>query len=119
MPVEIIDASGKLLQARVWAVLRKDDYDRMIQVAKESIAREGKIRVLIVLEAFGGWERRADWGDVTFITEHSKDIEKMALVGEEKWKDDAFAFTGKGFRSTNIEFFTPSRLEEARAWLSS
>jgi hypothetical protein len=74
MPVEIIDASGKVLQARVWAVLRKVDYDLMVPPAKESIAREGKIRVLIFLEAFGGWEWRADWGDVTFITEHSKDF---------------------------------------------
>jgi SpoIIAA-like len=119
MPAEIIDASGKLLQARVWAVLRKVDYDLIVQTAKESIAREGKIRVLIFLEAFGGWEWRADWGDVTFITEHSKDIEKIAIVGDEKWKDDAFAFTAKGFRSTAIEFFIPSRLEEARAWLSA
>jgi hypothetical protein len=118
MPVEIIDASGKLLEAKVWAVLRKIDYDQMVQAAKESIAREGKICILIFLEAFGGWEWRADWGDVTFITEHSKDIEKIAIVGDEKWKDDAFAFTAKGFRSTAIEFFTPSRLEEARAWLS-
>jgi hypothetical protein len=118
MPVEIIDASGKLLQAKVWAVLRKVDYDLIVQTAKESIAREGKIRVLIVLEAFGGWERRADWGDVTFITEHSKDIEKIAIIGDEKWKDDAFAFTGKGFRPSAIEFFPPSRLEEARAWLN-
>jgi hypothetical protein len=119
MPVEIIDASGKLLQAKVWAVLRKVDYDRMVQSAKESIAREGKIRVLIFLEAFAGWERRADWGDVSFITEHSKDIEKIAIIGDEKWKDDAFAFTGKGFRSSAVEFFTPSRLEEAQAWLGA
>jgi hypothetical protein len=119
MPVEIIDASGKLLQAKVWAVLRKVDYDLIVQTAKESIAREGKIRALIFLEAFAGWERRADWGDVTFITEYGKDIEKIAIIGEEKWKDDAFAFTGKGFRSSAVEFFTPSRLEEAREWVSA
>jgi hypothetical protein len=119
MPLDIIDDSGNMLQAKVWGVLRKVDYDRMVQSAKESIAREQKIRALIFLEAFAGWERRADWGDVTFITEHSKDLETIAIVGDEKWKDDAFAFTGKGFRSSAVEFFTPSRVEEARAWLSA
>ena len=39
--------------------------------------------------------------------------EKMAIAGDDKWQDEAFAFTAKGFRATAIEFFTPSRLNEA------
>jgi stage II sporulation SpoAA-like protein len=58
------------------------------------------------LEAFGGWEWRADWGDVTFMTEHSKDMGKIAIVGDEKWKDDAFAFTAKGFRYRHRVFYS-------------
>jgi hypothetical protein len=42
----------------------------------------------------------------------------MAIVGDEKWRDDAFAFTAKGFRPTAIEFF-PSHLTEARSWLNA
>ena len=45
--------------------------------------------------------------------------EKMAIAGDDKWQDEAFAFTAKGYRATVIEFFTPSRLNEARTWLSS
>jgi hypothetical protein len=56
---------------------------------------------------------------VSFMTEQGQHIEKMAIVGDEKWQDDVFAFTAKGFRATVIEFFTPSRLNEARTWLSS
>ena len=119
MPVEIIDVAGKLLQLTVRGILKKADYDRIIQIAKESIEREGKVRVLVFLEAFEGWERHEDWGDVSFMTEQGQHIEKMAIVGDEKWQDDAFGFTAKGFRATAIEFFTPSRLSEARTWLSS
>jgi len=119
MPVEIIDTAGKLLQLKVRGMLKKADYDRIIQIAKEAIAREGKVRALVILEAFEGWERRGDWGDVSFMTEQGQHIEKMAIVGDEKWQDDAFAFTAKGFRATFIEFFTPSRRNEARTWLSS
>jgi hypothetical protein len=43
----------------------------------------------------------------------------MAIVGDEKWRDDALAFTAKGFRPTAIEFFPASRLNEAHTWLSS
>ena len=42
MPVEIIDAAGKLLQLKVRGMLKKADYDRIIQIAKEAIEREDK-----------------------------------------------------------------------------
>jgi stage II sporulation SpoAA-like protein len=119
MPVEIIDASGKLLQIKIRGMLKKADYDRIIQIAKEAIAREGKVRALAIVEGFEGWERREDWGDVSFMMEQGKNIEKMAIVGDEKWRDDAFAFTAKGFRPTAIEFFPASRLTEARVWLNA
>ena len=119
MPVEIIDAAGKLLQIRIRGMLKKADYDRIIQIAKEAIAREGKIRALAILEGFEGWERHEEWGDVSFMIGQGQHIEKMAIVGDEKWRDDALGFTAKGFRPTAIEFFVALRLNEARAWLSS
>jgi hypothetical protein len=70
------------------------------------------------LEAFGGWQWRADWVDVTFMTEHSKDMGKIAIVGDEKWKDDAFAFTAKGFRYRHRALYSVT-LGGSRAWLSS
>ena len=119
MPVEIIDASGKLLQIKIRGMLKKADYDRIIQIARESIAREGKIRALTILDGFEGWERSGDWGDVSFMMDQGQHIEKMAIVGDEKWKDDALAFTAKGFRATAIEFFPVSSLNKARTWLAA
>ena len=98
-------------------MLKKAAYDRIIQIAKEAIEREEKVRALIILEAFERWERRGDWGDVSFMTEQGQHIDKMAIVGDEKWHDDVLAFTAKGFRPTAIEFFALSRLDEARTWL--
>jgi len=39
MSVEIIDATGKLVQLKVRGMLKKADYDRIIQIAKEAIDR--------------------------------------------------------------------------------
>jgi hypothetical protein len=119
MAVEIIDASGKLLQIQIRGMLKKADHKQLIQIAKQAIAREGKIRALIIADGFEGWERSGDWGDVTFMMEEGQQIEKMAVVGDEKWRDDALAFTAKGFRPTAIEFFPASRLSEARIWLNA
>jgi hypothetical protein len=38
---------------------------------------------------------------------------------DEKWRDDALAFTAKGFRPTAIAFFPPLHLNEARIWLNA
>jgi hypothetical protein len=119
MPVEIISSSGKLLELKIRGTLKKADHERIIQIAKATIEREGKIRALIVVEDFEGWEQHEAWGDVSFMMEEGQQIEKMAIVGDEKWKDDALAFTAKGFRPTAIEFFPPSRLNEARTWLAA
>lgn len=119
MSVEIIDASGKLLQLKIRGMLKKADHERLVQIAKEAIAREGKIRALIIAEGFQGWERHEAWGDVSFMMEEGQHIEKMAIVGDEIWKDDALAFTAKGFRPTAIEFFPTPRMNEARTWLAA
>ena len=75
-------------------MLKKAAYDRIIQIAKEAIEREEKVRALIILEAFEGWERRGDWGDVT---EQGQHIDKMAIVGDEKWQDDGWLLPPRDF----------------------
>jgi hypothetical protein len=119
MPVEVIDASGKLLQAKVRGTLQRAEYDRMLQLAKDMITREGKMRVLVLLDGFEGWERHRDWGDVSFAIQEGRNIEKMAIVGDEKWRDETLAFTAAGFRPTAIEFFAASRLADAKRWLAT
>jgi hypothetical protein len=119
MPAEIVMASGKLLEVKIVGTFQKADYDRITKTAKDAIAREGKIRALIVLERFQGWQRGDDWGDVTFSLEEGQRIEKMAIVGDEQWRDETLVFTGKGFRPTAIDFFPTSRAAEARRWLGA
>jgi len=119
MPVEVIDASGKLLQVKVRGTLQRAEYEKMLQLARETIAREGTMRVLALLDGFEGWERHRDWGDVSFVTQEGRHIEKMAIVGDEKWRDEALAFTAAGFRPTAIEFFAASQLGNAKRWLST
>ncbi len=118
MPFEIIESSSSVMTVRVMRELKKSELDRIQAAALEAIKQWGKIRVLIILDNFRGWEASPDWGDVTFMSEHSKEIEKIAIVGEEMWKDQAYAFTGKGFRPTAIEYFGPFERDRAASWLA-
>lgn len=118
MPVQIIRDTGKLLEFGIRGMLARSDYEQMIAVSRRAIAREGNIRVLVTLEEFSGWERHEGWGDMSFLMADGDQIEKIAIVGEQQWQDDTYAFTARGLRPTAIEFFPPSGLAQARAWLA-
>src|SRR3989304_6016138 len=118
MPFNVIESSGKLISVKITGELKKAELDRMQAVASEFMKREGKIKILVFLENFLGWELGADWEDVNFQLEHDRDIEKIAIIGDEKWKNLALAFTGKPFRPVEIEYFTSSQLDQARAWIA-
>lgn len=113
----VIREEGNLLIGEFRGVLARAEFDECTRHAEEAIRQHGKVRMLILLEGFAGWERGADWGDVSFALDHDQDVERMAIVGDEQWKDEFFAFTAAPFRTTKIEFFPPSRLDAARAWV--
>jgi SpoIIAA-like len=119
MPFTIIDASGPIISAKISGELSKAEVSQMQAAALEAIRRCGKISALFILENFQGWKREGDWGDITFMTEHDKDIVKIAVVGDEEWRDLVYAFLAKGFRQAQVEYFLPADLAKARAWLSA
>jgi len=71
----------------------------------------------VMVEDFKGFERGADWGDITFLVKHDHQVEKIAIVGDRKWESDALTFTGAGFRQGQVRFFPHNQLAQARAWL--
>lgn len=103
----VITASGLLTKA--------DKKDWEVR-GREAIRSRGKIRILLVLVDFEGWEKSNAWSDMTFMMTEGDQIEKIAVVGDLRWREPVFMFLGKSLRPTEIEFFT----EEAPAlhWLS-
>ncbi|MGE5848630.1 MAG: STAS/SEC14 domain-containing protein, partial [Candidatus Methylomirabilota bacterium] len=108
MPASIQHESGNVYRVHVSGVLSKSDMENYQTVAAQEIRRRGKIKLLFILEQFQGWERGADWGDVTFFTLHDENIEQIAIVGEEKWRDHGLAFAGAGIRTAAVQFFSPA-----------
>ena len=119
MAFTIIDATGPIVSARISGELSKSEVSQMQAAALEAIRRCGKISALFVLDNFRGWKREGDWGDITFMTEHDKDIAKIAVVGDEAWRDLMYAFLAKGFRQAAVEYFLPGDSAKARAWLEA
>jgi hypothetical protein len=117
MSATIQKEEGRIWQFRISGILKKAELDSAQAAAREEIAKAGKIKVLLLLDGFQGWEKGADWGDMTFAANHGDDIEKIAVVADPKWETEALMFVGAGFRRTQVKFFVPGQAAQARAWL--
>jgi hypothetical protein len=117
MGVTVQQESGNVWTLRITGALRKAELDTVQASAAKLLGAAAKAKVLIVAEEFSGWERGADWGDMTFFLEHGDQIEKIAIVADQKWEAQFLMFAGAGFRRAPVKFFPENQLAEARAWL--
>ena len=119
MALTIMDATGPIMSAKISGELGRSEVTQMQNAAVDAIKRNGKISALFILDDFHGWKREEGWGDVTFMTQHDMNIAKIAVVGDEQWRDFAEAFLAKGFRHAAVEYFLHADLAKARAWLET
>ncbi len=119
MAYEIIGIDGNLVRVKISGVMKLADQQSLQTAGMEQIAQGRKVRLLVTLLDFEGWERGVDWSDVGFFMAHGDDISKIAIVGDKRWKDQVFAFLGKGLRRTEIEFFPSSSSKEAENWIQA
>jgi hypothetical protein len=119
MPFSVTAASGPIISATITGELSIADVRQLQATAIDAIRRCGKIGALFVLEGFRGWNPHGDWGDVSFLSQHDKDIARIAVVGDEKWRALVCAFLAKGFRAAEVEYFSPGDLNKARFWLEA
>jgi hypothetical protein len=119
MALTLLDGAGPILSARISGVLAASEVSQMQAAAVEAIRRWGTISALFVLDGFRGWKLERELGDVTFFAQQDKQIAKIAVVGEERWRALVYAFLAKGFRDAKVEYFLPADLAKARAWLAT
>jgi hypothetical protein len=119
MPVAMRHEHGNIYGLAVRGILRKADFERCEQMLAAEIERIGPVRLLVVLDGFAGWESPANWNDLTFYVKHGDSIERIAIVGDERWRSEALMFASADLRKGPVEFFTTAAVADARAWLAS
>lgn len=119
MGAQFLGLSGDILTLKISGRLERDELAEAQRLATEAIRKHGPVRILVLSEDFQGWAKGGDWGDLSFQIVNDRFIRKMAVVGDEDWKDLTLMFTGRGLRSFPIEHFLPGDEDEARAWLAA
>ena len=119
MGAGITDTSGSIVTVEVTGRLTESELAAVQNRMADIIREQGKVRILVLTIAFEGWQKSGEWNDFTFQNKNDRYIERMAIVGDEQWKDLALMFTAKGLRPFPIEYFAPGELARARTWLAS
>jgi hypothetical protein len=114
--IELVSADN-LLEVHLTGKLTKEFYEKLAPAVEKQIAEHGKLRILMIMHDFHGWTAGALWEDIKFEFKHSRDIEKLAIVGESKWEKGMAAFC-KPFTKATIRYFDSEQLDEARKWIA-
>jgi hypothetical protein len=100
-------------------LLQKGDLDRCQEVLIKEMRRVGNVRLIFVLSGFEGWDAHDDWRDMGFYAKYGSSIDRIAIVGDERWRDETLIFAGADLRRAPTEFFPSASLAQARQWLTS
>ena len=117
MGASIIEQDGNLRVLRITGLLKKSELDDVQATVVDQREPDSHIKLLVTAEGFQGWERGADWGDLTFFSTYGDMIEKIAIVAPVRWETDLMTFAAAGLRRAPVKFFPEGQLAQARAWL--
>ncbi|MFZ0915768.1 MAG: STAS/SEC14 domain-containing protein [Candidatus Udaeobacter sp.] len=118
MPVQLEEKEGgKVLEVRVTGKLVHEDYRGFVPEFDRLVRKHGKISLLFRMVDFHGWEPQAAWDDLKLGMKHFSDIERIAMVGEQKWQE-WMATLCRPFTKAKIRYFGSGAIEEARRWIA-
>lgn len=118
MPYTIINTSADLNWFKISGQLTVLDLLALQVMGQEDLQQPNRLRTLIQLENFEGWSHEPGWENTSFMADQDDKTSRIAIVGDEKWKDEIFMFIGYPMRTIDIAFFPATQLNEAQAWLA-
>jgi len=96
--------------------LSREDFEQIVPDTEMLIARYGKIRLLVTMHDFEGWDAGAFWEEIKWEAKHFNDIERIAIVGDERWHKAMASFC-KPFTTGQIRYFQLHQLDDAYSWV--
>ena len=118
MSVSLRRERDNVYRLEVTGLLRERDFSEVQRTAAAEIRKSGAMRLLVVLNEFDGWEKGVDWRDLSFYVRYGDDIDRIAFVGDARWRSEALMFVGADLRKAKVAYFRPSDAERAGTWLS-
>jgi hypothetical protein len=112
------EPGSPVVEITVEGSLSNKDLEEAVNTMHGWFDRDGKTRVLEIIQHFTGMELAALWTDVRLGVPLAQKIERVALVADQAWVRQMAAFGGL-FTKAQLKVFTPEELAQARAWVAA
>jgi hypothetical protein len=113
-----VENDGKLMVVQMTGKLHKVDYAHFVPIVQNALQKHGKVRMLVQMHNFHGWDVGAMWEDVKFDARNFNRIERLAVVGEKNWEKWATLFC-RPFTTATVRYFSSEHASEARTWITA
>ena len=118
MPIEMRDQNGgKVFDVKLIGRLQKEDYRPLVIEFSRLAKAHGKLRVLLDMTRFEGWDAGALWQEIKFDAKHLNEMERLAVIGDTRWQQ-AIASFAKPFTPAEVRYFDAGEAEQAAAWVN-
>ena len=107
---------GKTLILHWSGKLGREDYAHFIAEVARAIKAHGKVGLLVRMHGFHGWTMRAVWEDLKLVLRDFSHIERLALIGDNRWEAE-MALYCKPLTTSKERYFDESKAAEAAAWI--
>jgi hypothetical protein len=117
MAVEVREsADGKVLAVTFHDRITRQDYDQFVPAVNRAVRKHRKVRLLVEMADVHGWSVGALWEDLKLDLKHYGHVERLALVGDQKW-ESGLAVYSRMLGTAEIRHFDAAHAAEARAWV--
>lgn len=105
-----------LLSVELSDTLTEEDYESLASTLEDHLKQHTTTRVLFVMDDVEDWEPEERWADLAFDIRHLRDLDKVAIVGDDVWEtwldkvEELFPFSV-------VQTYPTEDREEALAWI--
>jgi SpoIIAA-like len=110
------DAATKTFEITMKGRVTRADYDSIVDRLQAFIDRHGTVRMVEIIESFGGFDPSVLYQGTKFDFKNIRHISHVALVTDIGWLTPLAKATG-ALTSTTLRTFDMDQIEAARDWI--
>jgi len=111
------EPNSSVVEITVEGKITDADLKTNIERLRDDLERNGKTRILEVIQHFTGMEPQALWTDLKLGLPLAHKVSRVAVVADQAWIRAA-SHLGRFFTSAELKTFEPAELDQARTWIA-
>ena len=119
MPMTVRHERENVYRVEVQGLLRSSEFEQCQDVLRAEIDRVGPRAAAVRPRRVRGLGAERRLAGPVVLRHPRRPIERIAIVGDERWRSETLMFASADLRKGPVEFFSPEQIAGARYWLSA